>query len=200
MLRTYMATVVGLEPGVLMHSTAGMAGMSGREAQRRELAKLAKVTAGKRTPPQNHRMAQIETDFSIYWDHNERPYLPPATFRAAIEKAARMTKDGPRVRRGVRILATTFDSPVIDGRDRPEIIEAAMFSTVVRVGRQSVIRTRGLFYPWQATITIAADDAANQDDLAEWLTRAGNYIGVGDWRPDCSGVYGRFIVDDIGLV
>ena len=196
-MQLYRARVEGREPGVIMHSTAGMAGMVGGDGPRKELQKLTNVTAAKRGQAQHHRIAQIETDFSIYWDAENRPHLPPALFRAVIEKAARMTKDGPRVRRGVRVLGATFDAPQNEGLDRPGIVERAIFTTVVKVGRSSNIRARARFYPWSAEVTIGASKVADRDALFEWLSRAGSLIGVGDWRPDCSGVHGCFDVVDL---
>ena len=190
----FRACVEGLPPGVLMHSTAGMAGLtSGSPILRKELDRLTKITASKRTPDQNQRIAEIECEFAIYWQAG-RPIIPAPVFRSAIEQAARVTKDGPRVRRGLQVLGTTFDSPILtatDG-DRDAIITAAATQHVVKVGLQRLIRTRGGFPEWTATMDIRVGPDIDETDLETWVQRAGAMIGICDWRPDKSGEHGRF--------
>ena len=135
-----------------MHSTAGMSGLtSGSPELRKELSRLTNVTTSKRTPDQNQRIAEIECEFAIYWQA-DRPIITAPVFRSAIEQAARVTKDGPRVRRGLQVLDTTFDSPLITAAngDRHALITAAATQHVVKVGQQRIIRTRGGFPEWRA--------------------------------------------------
>ena len=43
------------------------------------------------------------------------------------------------------------------------------------------------------TFTVEVDDElVDQDRLATWLDIGGRRIGLGDWRPEKSGHYGRF--------
>ena len=60
------------------------------------------------------------------------------------------------------------------------------------------MRTRALFRDWRATITMdALDEFVDARALEQWATIAGRLIGLGDWRPDCSGVHGRFAVESV---
>ena len=195
----YRAHLIGEAPGLLMHSTQGMAGLGGNVGLKSELRELTKITASKRTDAQNHRIAEIEAELAIYWSGGQ-PRLPASVFRAAIEAAARMTKDGPRVRRGLQVIGTTFASSIVNGHDRAAIIEAAIRQDVVRVGQQRVVRTRAWFEDWAATVDIRANDAVSLADLQAWLERAGSMVGVGDWRPDKSGEFGRFAIDSIEVL
>ena len=190
----FRAHVEGLPPGVLMHSTAGMSGLtSGSPELRKELGRLTSVTTSKRTPDQNQRIAEIECEFAIYWQAG-RPIITAPVFRSAIEQAARVTKDGPRVRRGLQVLDTAFDSPLITAAngDRHALITAAATQHVVKVGQQRIIRTRGGFPEWTATVDIRVGQDIDKADLETWLRRAGAMIGICDWRPDKSGQHGRF--------
>lgn len=187
--------LVGEEPGMIMHSTAGMDPSNNRVI---ELRGLAKKTASKRTDAEVARISELETLLSIYWREG-RPTLPPANIRACVERAARTLKDGPRVRRGLQVVGTTFHCAAYsDDASESEIVKVTRFVTAVRVGRSSVMRTRALFWPWEATATFdVLDEHVDEAALERWLMIGGRMIGLGDWRPDTSGSYGRFLVEGI---
>lgn len=192
-ISTYTLKLTGETPGMLMHSTAGMIDTDPRV---KELRVLAKKTASKRTGAEIDRISHLETVLSIYW-RKGRPHLPAANVRACIEKAARTLKDGPRVRRGMMVQRVEFASPVFDdGTTEDEIVERTRFITPVKVGRSTVMRTRALFEKWSARITVdALDELVDSDALLRWANIGGRLIGIGDWRPDCSGEHGRFTVE-----
>ena len=56
------------------------------------------------------------------------------------------------------------------------------------------MRTRPLFEPpWAAEFRVDYDpDLVDKSLLENWLDIAGRRIGLGDWRPEKSGMYGRF--------
>ena len=71
----------------------------------------------------------------------------------------------------------------------------------VRVQRNAIIRTRALFQDWTATFTVFADpELIDRSMLVNWLTTAGKTIGIGDWRPATSGIFGRFKVQSVDLL
>ena len=194
-ITTYLLTIVGEPPGMIQHSTDGMVDVDPRV---KELRVLAKKTASKRTGQEIDRIAYLETDLSIYW-RDERPHLPAANIRTCIERAARTLKDGPRVRRGMLVQSVRFECADY-GPDttRREIIEAARFVKPVRVGRATIMRTRALFQDWRAEVVVdGLDELVDAEALERWATIAGRLIGLGDWRPDCSGEYGRFTVQSV---
>ena len=57
-----------------------------------------------------------------------------------------------------------------------------------------IMRTRAMFQqPWSCTFTLDCDDELiDQERIERWLDIAGRRIGLGDWRPEKSGDYGRF--------
>ena len=62
------------------------------------------------------------------------------------------------------------------------------------VQRQRILRTRAMFdVPWGCRFTLDCDDELVEKQMLErWLDIAGRRIGLGDWRPEKSGDYGRF--------
>lgn len=54
---------------------------------------------------------------------------------------------------------------------------------------------------WEATATIyVIDEIIDEDVLERALTDAGRFVGVGRFRPEKGGFYGRFVVDSIETV
>ena len=193
---TYTLTIVGEPPGMLQHSTAGMVDADQRVQELRAL--VAKSKASKRTGAEIDRIASLETELSIYW-RDDRPHLPAANVRAVIEKAARTLKDGPRVRRGLLVQTVRFDcADYAPDTSKAEIIKEAHFPSPVKVGRATIMRTRALFREWRAEVVVdCLDELVDSLALERWANIAGRLIGLGDWRPDCSGEYGRFTVESI---
>lgn len=52
-----------------------------------------------------------------------------------------------------------------------------------------------MFEEWEARFRIEVDDElVDQEQLEAWLDIGSRRIGLGDWRPEKSGHYGRFEV------
>jgi hypothetical protein len=72
-----------------------------------------------------------------------------------------------------------------------------MREDMVRVGMGTAdIRYRGEFKSWAANLTITFNAAAmSVDQIVNLYNLAGFGIGVGEWRPEKDGSYGRFHVE-----
>ena len=69
------------------------------------------------------------------------------------------------------------------------------------VQRNRIPRTRAKFDEWGVTFIVEADDElVDVPQLQRWLTIAGRRVGLGDWRPEKSGDYGRFDLVSITLL
>lgn len=56
-----------------------------------------------------------------------------------------------------------------------------------------IVRSRPCFDRWATTITCEIDeDFIRKDQILELLKIAGKISGVGDYRPQCKGMFGRF--------
>ena len=70
-----------------------------------------------------------------------------------------------------------------------------------RVGAATVQRTRPIFKSWEFEATGVLDtEILDFEDLVAVAKIAGQLIGLGDWRPEKGGSYGRFTaaVTDLG--
>ena len=68
---------------------------------------------------------------------------------------------------------------------------------VVIRGQGRIPRERPLFEDWALEFEAELDnEEIPKDALKEILDYAGRYVGIGDFRPTCSGPFGKFIVTE----
>ena len=140
------------------------------------------------------KLQELETKTALYLDASGAPTLPAAALRACIETGpqveARAT--GPR-----RVLIVdevkSFDYDKKRGTTLKKLVKSTQFTVPVVVQRNRILRTRAKFDEWSCTFAVEADDElVDKDQLEAWLDIGGRRIGLGDWRPEKSGNYGRF--------
>lgn len=149
------------------------------------------------TEPTTHdaRLRELECQVSLYLDPHGAPTIPEAAFRACIETAARRLKQGPQVREGLivtEVVSFDYDRERY-GATVDELGKSAQFTVPVKVGKARINRTRAKFDEWSAVFRVDTDqELVDIAQLASWLDIAGRRIGLGDWRPEKSGTFGRF--------
>lgn len=74
--------------------------------------------------------------------------------------------------------------------------ELKMMEDIVRVARGGTdLRYRPYFYNWEVDITIEYNSATiSNEQIVMLFDIAGFSVGVGEWRPERDGMYGRFHV------
>ena len=83
-------------------------------------------------------------------------------------------------------------------RDDRELIpikgEVSMREDMVRIsGGTADIRYRGQVTPWEAELKISHNSSITSfDHVVNMLNAAGYGVGVGEWRPEKDGIFGRF--------
>ena len=120
--------------------------------------------------------------------------------RAMIEASACKVKQGPLVREGLLIEWVSFCYDVKRyGETLGEVVKTAQFTVPVVVQRQRILRTRAKFdCPWWVVgVADVDEDLVDKAKLTAWLALGGRRIGLGDWRPEKSGVFGRFDVEEV---
>lgn len=127
------------------------------------------------------------------YQNESGPYFPAENLRQSIIAAASRTKIGRRSATtdvAAALFVTPFAMPVIGDwhvDSRPVVIPAT---------RGRILRHRPMFDEWMIELTVQIEteliDAAT---VRKILDDAGNYVGIGDFRPARKGPYGRFRVD-----
>ena len=191
----YKVKIRGIAP-LIMHN--GAAGLDTRSPAKLEIAEITSKKGKNRTEADDQRLFFLECQVSLWLDEKGSPTIPPAAVRANIEKSARKLKQGPQVREGLIVISTEFEWDKSLGTTAEELGKSAQFHAVVVVQRSRMLRTRAKFDKWALSFVIDADDElVDTTQLMQWLDIGGRRMGLGDWRPEKSGQYGRFEVEDI---
>lgn len=127
------------------------------------------------------------------YQNGEGPYYPAENLRQSVIAAASRTKIGRRSAT-TDVAAALFIKPYampITGEwhvdSRPVVIPAT---------RGRILRHRPMFDEWTIDLTIQIEvELIDAVTVRKVLDDAGNYVGIGDFRPARKGPYGRFRVD-----
>ena len=188
----YQVTIRGARP-LITHN--GATGLDTRLPANVEKAEITRKRGSNRTATDAERLKELECQTSLWLDARGAATIPEGAIRACIEAGARKLKQGPQVREGLMVEGVqSFDYDREElGSTVEELGKRAQFTTAVVVQRSRILRTRAKFDEWSCAFTLDCDDEiVDQEQLEMWLDIAGRRIGLGDWRPEKSGTYGRF--------
>lgn len=155
--------------------------------------KALKKTTGKRTKTDDdhEEIARLEHLGSLYLDPDIGPYLPGQNISRCLVDAARISKQGVKVTRGVFIATDVNPIQYKGPRDADGLWNNENFRLMasVKIGTSRTMRCRPLFREWATEAEGILDPAViDLADLEGIAVTAGQMIGLGDWRPR----YGRF--------
>ena len=192
----YRVSIRGVTPIIQRSGT----GLDPTTPANREKAEIARKRGSNRTESDDARLRELECQVSLWLDSSGRPTIPPAAIRANIEGAARKLKQGGQVREGLFVTNTHFRyDEERYGTDIATLGNTAQFTVGVVVTRNRILRTRAKFdLPWACDFNVEADEElVDQTQLRNWLTIGGSRLGLGDWRPEKKGDYGRFEIESL---
>ena len=187
----YKLRIEGISP-LIMHSAAGIDPLLSINIEKSE---ITRKRGSNRTAADDARLRELETIGSFWLDSNERPTIPAAAIRAVTETGARKLKQGPMVREGLVVTETSFEYDETKyGTTLAKLSKSTQHTVSVVVQRNRIMRTRAMFdLPWACEFEIDGDDELiSTEHLERWLDIGGRRIGLGDWRPEKSGTFGRF--------
>jgi hypothetical protein len=150
-----------------------------------------------RKSPKTAKDPEAEYDAAFYKFKDDAPGFPAIAFKAA-------TIGGARFYSGVTMTALRqylfFDGEVgVDGQKLVRINGVPkMREDVVKVGRNGTdLRYRPEFAEWSTTLTVIyVTSALTRGSVLSLIDAGGMGVGVGEWRPEKSGDFGCFRVDD----
>lgn len=157
------------------------------------IAKQMKRITSKRTKTDDdhEELAQFEFLGGLYWDDVAGPYVPGQNIERCLVDAARITRAGKKIERGVFVETDVNPLSYRGPRKQDELWADTAFRLIapVKVGTSRVMRCRPRFDGWAVDADGTFDPAiVSLEELAEVATTAGLMIGLGDYRPR----YGRF--------
>lgn len=161
--------------------------------------KAHKEVSGKKKKTDDDHLWLARSEFTHSAYFNGRYYLPAHMLLACFVNSAKLNKLGMAFKRALLCLDTecVLDTPVSDTPPDQlfDNIEYRDARTVV-VANKRIMRYRPRFNDWSTSITLLFDEAIiSESDLLLVLRNAGNLIGIGDYRVERGGGFGRFTVE-----
>lgn len=161
-----------------------------------EVARAMAQISGRRrkTEADHRRLAELEFKGSLYLC-GQQPCIPEEMMEAALAKAAGLQRRAMKAKAGLVVrhpLVLQYDGP----KEADGLWKDGRFQLRcgVRIGSVRVMRTRPKFTEWQAELVVDfLPHLLNAADVTNFLTTAGEQIGIGDWRPR----YGRFFAEPV---
>ena len=161
--------------------------------------KKAVSTKRKKTDEDHAEIARLEWLGALYHDEKIGPYLPGRNIKAMLITAAKVTKDGPKAKRGLIIeqdkVKLLYDGP----RDVAGLWKSGKFTDMRTVGQQQarIMRCRPVFPEWAVEFNVIFDaSVVDKADILRFADAGGRLIGMGDYRVECCGDFGRFTVEE----
>lgn len=158
-------------------------------------AKALKAVSGKRTKTDedHEHLARVEHLGGLYLDPDVGPYIPADNIWRSIYDAAKKSKQGPGIKEGFIVTSEVNPLAYSGPRDADGLWanKNFVFRAIVRNQQNRVARTRAIFQQWSTQCEANLDEASmNLADLTTIAERAGQLVGLGDWRPR----FGRYSV------
>lgn len=144
----------------------------------------------------------IRAEYHMYIDENGKPYLPTEQIRGSFINAGSFVKAkvGNAKKSMKNIVAGMFyikqekiklpDNWIIDKR-----------SAVNRNVKARIITIRPKWEKWEAEFTLIVDNDTITDEIVKKVIEyAGQYCGIGSFRPTNNGMFGRFKINNFQLI
>lgn len=181
-------TIKGTAP-LLMRAPTMVDGLHPLKKQR-DL--ITKKKAKDKTDADELELRRLDFMASLYIDEDGL-YLPGEMILAAVRDAAKETKSGAAVLRYAQVIENRFRLVAGAPKTAADLWEQrskwADVRSVRQAGRGRVMRCRPIFRQWKTKFQLAIDEEKiNQDDVTRFVSEAGQFRGIGDYRP----LYGRF--------
>jgi len=157
--------------------------------------KMLRMTAAERKKqPKVARDPDREASDACYRTDDGQYGIPLTAFKAALIGAAHKDFGLEKT-----LLRKAFFIPSTDSNSITpiEADDYIIREDIVRIGaNQTDIRYRPQFTEWRANIVAQIDsELLRPEDIVNLVNRAGFSVGIGEWRPEKGGEFGRFELD-----
>lgn len=140
-------------------------------------------------------------EYHCYRNESGQCYIPSDQLRGALIGAGTYMKAkvGGRSKSMKVIVAATF-VPTPEQIIIPDFDAIDKRSAVNKNVKARVLVIRPKWMNWTATFTLNVyEDTITKETVKELITYAGNYVGIGSYRPTNNGMFGRFEVKSIDI-
>lgn len=131
----------------------------------------------------------------LYIDSEERIYQPATHLdRALIEAGKKIKVKGQGKATYSKLfgsMASVEEFELLHLKQKYEIFKVLV---VIPATKGRIMRYRPMFKDWELEFHINFEDEIPAEVIKEALEIAGKYVGIGDWRPEKKGKFGKFQV------
>lgn len=144
-------------------------------------------------------IARSQWEGLLYWSHSIGVYMPTQNIRAALIGGGKLNKLGMQIKRATIMLED--EVPINYGKKLTieQLWEQKYIdrrSVVVSGAR--VIAYRPKFTNWECEFSMMYDETVlDERNIISSMENAGNLIGIGGFRPEKGGTFGRFNIEKI---
>jgi len=151
----------------------------------------------KKTEDDHHLIARSQWQGLLYWNDELGVYMPTQNIRATLVGGAKLNKLGMQVKRGVMMLDAEIPLDYGKKLSVEQLWEQRYLdrrSVVVSTAR--VMAYRPKFTQWSLTFSLMYDEnTLDQNQILQAADNAGKFVGIGGFRPEKGGHFGRFTVE-----
>lgn len=159
------------------------------------------LTNNKKKTEETHILiAKSQWRGCMYWDDKEGVYMPSQNVRATLVGGAKLNKLGMQIKRGIMMVDDIV--PLDYGKKLTlEQLWAQKFldRRSVVISAKRVMAYRPMFKDWSLTFDLQFDEAIlDENEIMQSFENAGKFVGIGGFRPEKGGTFGRFTIEQIG--
>lgn len=188
-MKSLTIDIVGASP-LLMHADTLSNPLDPRTKFHKEL-----TSKKKKTDEDHVAISRSEWAAAMHFRDGIGPCLPTMMIRACLIAGAKYNKLGMQFKKSTlsldEVCRLEYDGP----RDIDAMWEDGRFCDTrsVKVGTSRVMRSRPLFTSWGCSMNLLIDpEQIEVEQVVTALDLAGRLCGLGDFRPACGGMFGRF--------
>ncbi len=143
----------------------------------------------------------VRAEFHAYI-HDKNFYLPGEHIKGALINAGAMVKSKVgNARKSMKNIVAGMFFVDEEKLPLPQEYEIDKRSVVNQNIKGRVISIRPKWPEWSAEFTLSVDnDTITTETVTEIIENAGKYIGIGSFRPQCNGMFGRFELQSIAVI
>jgi hypothetical protein len=155
----------------------------------------------KKTEEDLEAVAKSEYMGGLYWDEELGPYMPGQNVKSCLVGAAKLNRLGAQFKRALIVPDERIRLEYPGPRDPEKLWETRKHvdARSVVVSQSRLMRYRPKFHDWSLTATVIySPEMLDHDNVIRAAENAGMFIGLGDYRAEKGGAFGRFSVEVLG--
>ena len=157
-----------------------------------------KALTSKRKKTEDDHIAIAKSEYMLGFYGGDAIAIPSTNIKSALVEGAKLNKLGSAFNRCVLILADTIDIAHSGPKSKEKMwtTAACVDCRSVKVGQARLMRYRPRLNDWSLMVEVLFDEKmVERAQIIAAAENAGQYIGIGDYRPAKGGAFGRFRVE-----